>query len=369
MQLVPRLFQSRILALSISSCILLSACHQQPTPPPSTTEASIELIQQDLVPLNYGQAIDKTPFTGTIRAIKQSSLQSQISATATLVKAEIGDAVQQGQLLVQLNNQDNEARLAQAKANLAATQAQARLAQNMMQRKKRLLDQGFISKVEYEQSQVDYQAQLENVNAQQASVEIALKAQQDGSLRSPITGIVTTRHVEPGQTVAAGQTLFEIIDPSGLEIQARLASDQRKALKVGQKIEYHLQGERQQLQATLSRISPLADLNSRQIEFFAIPNSPLNPLSIGAFVEGHILETSSVSGQLIPLDTIQDIDHHPYVWVIRQQKIERVPIQILEQRYSENIAVIDGLQTGDQVSRIKFNDNDLHKTVTIQKNK
>ncbi len=62
-----------------------------------------------------------------------------------------------GQVLVRLNNQDNAARLAQARANLASTQAQANQARNMMQRKKRLLDQGFISQVEYEQSQVDYQ--------------------------------------------------------------------------------------------------------------------------------------------------------------------------------------------------------------------
>ena len=105
------------------------------------------------------------------------------------------------------NNQDNAARLAQARANLAATQAQPTKPRNMMQTKKRLLDQGFISQVEYEQSQLDYRAQMENVRAQQANVDIALKADQDGTITSPIHGVIAQRQVEPGQTVAAGQTL------------------------------------------------------------------------------------------------------------------------------------------------------------------
>ena len=369
MQLVPQLFYFKTLSLCIATSLLFTACQKPSETAATPSQSHIELIQQDLVPLNYGESVEKTSFTGSIRAVNQSSLQSQVSATATAVRADVGDKVQQGQILVQLNNQDNEARLAQAKANLAATKAQATLAQNMMQRKQRLLDQGFISKVEFEQSQVDYQAQLENVKAQQATVDIALKAEQDGTLRSPITGIITKRQVEPGQTVAAGQTLFEIVDPTRLELQARLPSDQRNALRVGQKVEFHLQGNSEQLQATLSRISPLADLNSRQIEFYASPNSALNPLSIGAFVEGNILASATVSGQLIPLDSILDLGQSPYVWVIRQQKIERVPINVLEQRYSENLAVVEGLRTGDQISRVKFSDSDIHKTVTIQKNK
>ena len=235
----------------------------------------------------------------------------------------------------------------------------------MVQRKKRLLDQGFISKVEYEQSLVDYQAQLESVRAQQANVDIAEKADRDGTIVSPISGFITQRQVEPGQTVSAGQTLFEIIDPSHLEIQAKIPSDRQAALSLGEKIEYRLQGNPQKLTAKLIRISPIADPASRQIEFFAQPNESINSLSIGTFVEGDLLGSQSISGQIIPLDTIQDIQNSPYVWVIRHNKIERVHIKVLEQHYSNNSAVVQGLQTGDRISRIKFNEKDLHQMVTI----
>ena len=207
--------QAFFLRLLLLFCcgFLLSACQKQPESQSNSVApiTVIDMIPQDLAPVKLGHAVQKTAFTGTIRAVNQSSIQAQVSATVTQINAQIGQKVQKGQWLVKLNNQDNTARLAQAQANLSAAQAQANLAKNMMQRKLRLLNQGFIARVDYEQSQVDYQAQLENVNVQQANVNIAQKANQDGVILSPISGIISQRQVEIGQTVAIGQSLFEIL--------------------------------------------------------------------------------------------------------------------------------------------------------------
>ena len=356
-------FTCSVLCLS-----MLSACQKNEVEPSVETIKKIELIPQDLVLVQDGSAVARTPFTGTLRAVNQSSIQAQITATATEVNAQVGQTVSQGQILVRLNNPDNAARLAQAKANLSSTQAQATLAKNMMQRKKRLLDQGFISKVEYEQATVDYQAQQENVKAQQENVNIAQKANLDGIILSPISGVITQRQIEKGQTVTAGQTLFEIVDPKHLEIQAKLPSDMQAALKVGQNIEYTIQGNPASLSAVITRISPIADPASRQLEFFAKPNQSIHSISIGAFVDGNILASQPVSGQLIPLDVIQNIKNQAYVWVIRNQKIAKVHLVILEQRYHDNSAVVQGLNKGDQISRIKFDEQDLdHDVIITQK--
>ena len=350
-------------------CIALSACSKD-TPNQALPENNkIELIQADLIQFKNGNAVEKTAFTGTIRAVNQSSIQAQVTATATTVNTEVGQSVSKGQVLVRLNNQDNAARLAQAQANLNSAQAQANQAKSMMQRKKRLLDQGFISKVEFEQSELDYKSQLENARAQQANVNIAQKANQDGVITSPINGVITKRQVEPGQTVAAGQTIFEIVDINELELQAKIPSDAQSALKIGQEVEFNIQGNSQKLSAVISRISPIADLNSRQIEFFAEPSSAINSLSIGAFVDGNILSPQQISGQIVPLDSIVNATTQPYVWVVRQNKIAKANIQILEQRYSDNSAIVSGLQSNDVISRIKFTDQDIHKDVIISKTK
>lgn len=357
-------FKLSLFCLSLT----LAACQKDEKQETVKTQNKIELIQQDLVPIQQGSAVSKTAFTGTIRAVQQSSIQAQVTATATNVTAEVGQQVYKGQILVHLNNQDNASRLAQAQANLASTQAQANQARLMMERKQRLLNQGFISKVEFEQSRVDYQGQMESVRAQQANVDIARKANQDGTIYSPISGVITKREVEPGQTVSAGQTLFEIVNPDRLEIQAKLPSDMQAALKIGQKIEYTIQGNSNVLTANVSRISPIADQTSRQIDFFAQPNETITSLSIGSFVDGSLVSAQSISGQKIPLDTIQNVKENPYVWVIRKNKIAKAPIQILNQSYSNNTAIVQGLQNSDLISRVKFNDEDIQQVVSIAKN-
>ena len=354
----------------LSVCLMLVACSQpelpkEKAPAQATKNNTIELIQQDLVAPQTGFAISKTPFSGTIRAINQSSIQAQVSATATQVTMQVGEKVKIGQVLVQLNNQDNAARLAQSHANLMSTKAQANQAELMVQRKKRLYDQGFISKVEYEQSQVDYKAQLENVKAQQANVDIAQKANQDGVIKSPISGVITKRQVELGQTVTIGQTLFEIVDPDHLEIQAKLPVEQQTALKIGHKIEYKIQGNPQDFTAQLSRISPIADQTSRQIDFYAQPEQNIPSLSIGAFIEGNILGNQQIDGFQIPLDSIQDLKTKPYVWLIRNQKVHKEAVNVLGQQPENNLAIVKGLQLGDLISRIKLSTQDVNKTAII----
>ena len=146
---------------------------------------------------------------------------------------------------------------------------------------------------------------------------------------------------------------------------AKLPSDLQSAPRPGQKIEFSIQGNPALLSATLSRVSPVADLNSRQIEFFAVPDRAVQSLSIGAFVEGNILSATQVQGQIIPLDVIQNIDQQSFVWVIRNKRIEKQNIQVIEQRYSNNSAVVQGLIAGDLISRVKFTDQDNHKEVAI----
>ena len=356
-----------IILSTLCTSLVLTACQksEETVQAVETSPKSIELIPQDIVEVKTGSSNLSSAFSGTIRAVNQSSIQAQVSATASQVTAQVGQEVKKGQILVRLNNQDNAARLAQSKANLAAAQAQAQQAANMVNRKKRLYDQGFISKVEYEQSQVEHKAQIETVRAQQATVDIATKADDDGLITSPISGVITKRQVEPGQTVTIGQTLFEIVDPSQLEIQAKLPIEQQNALKVGNKIEFSLQGSNQLLTAVLTRVSPIADQVSRQVEFFAKPNVAINSLSIGAFVEGNILDSKQIQGQIIPLDSIQNIDSKPYVWVIRNQKIVKVEIQILDRQINKNVAVVSGLDPQDMISRVKFNSDDLNKSVRI----
>ncbi len=370
----PHIKITLIFTLLVISTVLISGCNKPEQAQHPVAEAgnqpenkALELIAADLVAVKTGTLAQKTAFTGALQAVHQTSIQTQVSATVLEVHAEVGQAVNKGQTLVRLNNQDNAARLAQARANLASAQAQSNLNLSLVERKRRLFEQGFIAKLELEQSQVEYRAQQENVKAQQASVDIAVKASQDAVISSPISGYVTKRQVDRGQTVAIGQTLFEIVDPTRLEIKANLAASDRAKIHPGQSVSFHVQGSDQSYQAKVTRISPVADSMSRNIEFFAEPDSALSRLSIGAFVEGEIVQNSAQQGHLIPLSTIQNPDKNPMVWVIRDQKIQHITVDVLQIDRKQEIALVKGLQDTDQVSLVRFNPQDQNRRVNIEK--
>ena len=99
-------------ASALCCCVFLAACQKpESEAKPATTSANIELLQQDLVAVQQGTAISKTAFTGTVRAVNQSSIQAQVNATASTVYVKVGDAVQRGQTLVPFKQSDNAARL------------------------------------------------------------------------------------------------------------------------------------------------------------------------------------------------------------------------------------------------------------------
>lgn len=282
------------------------------------------------------------------------------------VLAEVGQYVNKGQTLVRLNNQDNNARLAQAQANLASAKAQAELNRSVMQRKGNLLHQGFISKLEYEQSQLEYRAQQENVKAMQANVDIAQKASQDTVITSPISGYITQRQVDIGQTVALGQTLFEIIDSDQVEIKANLPASEQQSIFVGQKLSFNIQGNPQLYTATITRISPVANQISRNIEFFAKPDVNGRQLSIGSFVDGQVLQSNPQSGQMIPIKSLQSPKDQPYVWLVRDKKLLKVPVQLLLLDERQELALVSGLMANDRVSLVKFSLQDNNKAVRLQ---
>ncbi|MBP0556296.1 biotin/lipoyl-binding protein, partial [Mycobacterium tuberculosis] len=88
-------------------------------------------------------------------------VQSTVNAQVQQVLADVGKTVEKGEPLVRLDISDSKNQLAQAQADVAAAQAQAIVANKLAERNKILLEQGFVSQIEYERSVADSIAQRE----------------------------------------------------------------------------------------------------------------------------------------------------------------------------------------------------------------
>lgn len=356
-----------IFAILLSSLFIVSCGKQEPITQAKTTVQPLELIGSDLVKPEFRQLSRNVSFTGTLQAKLRTSIQAETSGTVIQLYANNGDRVNKGQTLLRLNNQDDQARFLQAQANFTAAKAQADLSKNLAERNRRLFQQGYIAEIEYERSKADAQAQRANLDAQQALVTIAKKAANDATVQAPMSGIVSNRQVQTGQTVASGQTLFEIVDTSTLELQGSVPDNNQTNLRVGQTVQYQFAGQSKPVFTTrISRINPIADASSRALLFYADVNNNTGSLNIGNYVQGTITLEGGQHGLVIPSSAIWQQDNQSdYVWAVRQQKLIKVNVTILAQDKMTNTALVAGIEPTDQVSLVKVPDEANGRTVTV----
>ena len=194
--------------------------------------------------------------TGTLSATSTVTVGSQISGQVTEILVDFNDPVKQGQVLARIDPKTYEtqieqggAQIASARASLAQAQATRLNAQLDYQRKAELVQRQLVAR-----SDVDLaRAALDQANAQVASAQALIRQQTASTettrvnlertvIRSPVDGVVLTRKIEPGQTVAASLSapeLFTIAEDLG-KMKIELAVDESDIgqVKVGQAVSF-----------------------------------------------------------------------------------------------------------------------------------
>lgn len=179
------------------------------------------------VPVQRGDITQVVSSTGTLQAVITVQVGSQVSGTIDKLYADFNTKVKAGQVVAQLNQDKFKAAVDQARANLLAAEsnwAKAKVSvadtERTLERTKALRKRDLVAQSELDAAQTAYDAalaQLEVNKAQVAQAQAALNQAQvdldNTVIRSPVDGIVISRTVDVGQTVAASlqaPTLFTI---------------------------------------------------------------------------------------------------------------------------------------------------------------
>lgn len=193
--------------------------------------------------------------TGNLKPINQVDVGSEQSGKITAVYVDVNDRVTRGQKLAELDTRrlvdsvtQNRAQVTASQAQVTQAQAQAALAKATLDRQLNVyrLSGGRVpAKTELDSARADYQSALGNVRAQEAQVAVARAqlstAQTNLSIAqivSPVTGVVLSRDIEPGQTVAASfnaPVLFTIAeDLTQMEVEVSVDEADVGQVKEGQ---------------------------------------------------------------------------------------------------------------------------------------
>lgn len=186
----------------------------------------------------------------------------------------------------------------------------------------------------------------------EANLRLAREAHTRLSISSPIAGVVTKRHVEPGETVLPGQALLEVADPASLYFDAAVADRGAPRVRAGQPVDLTFDGlKERRLTGRVQQLLPPTDSQRRDFRLRVSLATDDPQLRLGMLGSGSIRVDRHANVILAPvaalLESKGDADP-PAVFVVRNGCAYRRPVT-LGARSNTEVVVLSGLRAGDVV--------------------
>jgi RND family efflux transporter MFP subunit len=316
---------------------------------------------------------------GSIQAITEAPILARADGYILRRLVDIGDRVQAGQAVAEIEAPEMEAQVRQSRANLqlakaAVDQALANyeqgksdteLARVTAERWARLAAKGVVSKQENDNYQAQYHSrnsaleslekavgvQRSNVAAAEASLARVERMQSYLMVKAPFDGVITLRNVDVGALVNAGSTLlFRIAQTSTLRTYLNVPQAQASSVQAGQPARIavaNLPGR--EFAGTVARTSNALDPASRTLLVEVHVPNPQGVLLPGMYARVELVSPRTDAPLLIPSDSLIARGDGTEVAVVRQD--HRVHLQKIDvgRDYGDRMEVSGGLSNGDMV--------------------
>jgi HlyD family secretion protein len=309
--------------------------------------------------------------TGTVNPVTTVLVGTQVSGTIKNIYVDFNSPVKKGQLIAQIDPALFEAQVNQAKANLLLAKANVEKAEatsvdakRTMERNKELLAKNLIAQSDFDTAETNYETAKASVSAAKSQVaqsEAALSSAETNlfytKIVSPVDGIVVSRNVDVGQTVAASfqtPTLFSIAqDLTKMQIDTNVAEADIGNVKVGQDVEFTVdaypditfKGKVWQV-----RNAPITVQNVVTYDVVIQVDNPelkLKPgmtanVSIIISLRRDVLKIPNAALRFLPVEMSKPSVQQKGagVWILEQGKPERVPVStgISDGSYTELVS-------------------------------
>ena len=330
-------------------------------------------------PLTLGSITESITASGIINPLSTVSIGTQASGRIAEIYVDYNSEVKEGQLLALIDQANAKANVAQREAALEIAKAQVEVVENNIKYYKKTLDR--ISKLnaskystekELEAAERDYDnavAQLALEKAQVKQAEASLNSAQTElsytEIKSPVNGIVISKAVEVGQTVAASFSTPELFsvaeDLTKMQIEASVVEADIAKVKEGQPVRFSVDSYADEyFHGTVVQVRNEAVTTSNVVSYtvvIEIDNSEMK-LKPGMTANVEIITADVKDALLVPNQALRFyMDEGPDakryqdrgVWVIKDGKPTRVSVKIRVSDDANTEIISDELKPGDLV--------------------
>ena len=346
------------------------------------SKPKVEKLELRTVEVKRGDVTKSVTATGTIQPITKVEVGTQVSGVVNKIFVDFNSQVKQGQLIAELDKTNLLSALTQAKAMYDNASNELKYQESVYNRQNELFKKGIITQSDYDLALYNYNNAKGNVVQRKADLDRAKTNLGYAEIYSPISGVVLSRAVDEGQTVAASlntPTLFTIArDLKEMQVEANVDEADIGQVKMDQRVTFTVDafpGEEFDGQVTQVRLNPTTSSNVVTYTVVIKADNPELKLMPGMTAtitiftkELHnivVLEAKAANAKIeIPLveeyykQQGKTFDFRSFgpppmknqkvVWVVKNGELERREVK-LGISNGVFVEVIEGLTEGDQV--------------------
>lgn len=295
---------------------------------------SPDILRADAVLLQHETIEDRIFTTGTLVANEIVDLRAETSGLITGVYFEEGRDVQEGDLLLKINDSELQAEKSRA-------QFRYNLAEQREERQQRLLDRGGIS-------QDDYDATMNEVNVLRAELELIEARISQTELRAPFSGKIGLKYVSAGSYISSDTQIATLQEIDPIKIDFSIPERYLARVEIGDKINFNVQGYDSTFTGEVYAIEPRIDRETRTLQVRAISENSGQLLFPGAFANIVLILDEIDDAILVPTIALVPELNTQKLYLSKNGKVKesRVRTGI---RTSGRVQIIEGVALGDTV--------------------
>ena len=285
-----------------------------------------------------------TSVVGTAVAIHGVTVSADLPGKIDKIAFESGKAVHQGDVLVELDTR-------QERAQLADAEAQRDLAHINYARRKGLVDEGVISRVDYDQAAAEQKSTDAKVGEISATI-------QRKTIRAPFTGVLGIRQANLGQYMAAGDPIVPLQSLDPIYVNFGVPQQTASLVHVGQSLQITARDQAgAKFAGRVTALNSIVDEATRNIQVQATVANPHGKLRPGMFVEVEVTVGSDRDVIALPASAISYAPFGDSVWIIEDVKSPegktyrgvRQQFVKVEGSRGDQVGIVSGLKGGEEV--------------------
>lgn len=344
-----------LLTASVGAVVLKKRAQAVAQPAAVAVKApAMDFLSTDIATIKAGELRQTLPISGALRAINQAAVKAKLAGEVREVLVREGEAVKAGQIVARIDASEYQAKLEQAKGTLQATRGQVDIASKARDNNKALVARGFISQNAYDNAASQYDIAFANMESARGALDVAQKAVNDTVIRAPISGLVSSRSVQPGEKVSADNRLLDVVDLRQMEMEAAIPTSDIMNITPGQEVQLRVEGLKQALPGKVARINPAIQPGSRSVLIYIQIDNPQGVLRSGMFGEAQLTLAKKSGVLTVPQSAVQMEAGNPVVYTIEGGKLQARPVKLGirgEEADGSAVEIISGLTDGAQIVR------------------